>query len=751
VLKYPAVAACICLAAGLLLGDWLTIPDFAGFCILSVLVVLSATAVWQGRKLTATILVALCLAFAGLVRLNLLTSNLPANHISGFNGLESPVTINGLVINEPDRRIDRTFLTIDCDSLLLNGLSIPTSGLLLVRLFWPEDKFNYADRISVSGYLNAPFENRNLGAFSFKRYLELRRIHSVMNVKHISQIRYTGTGRGSSFLLRLVIPLRKYVLNVFESQLAGSEKYLAAGFVIGETRFMPENLYKQFKDTGTLHLLAVSGSNVALVVLIFAVALRAVGVRRRYTYLVSLGVILVFCELSFNQPSVVRASIMLGLILLGKIAYRPSVNVNVIAAAALLILLVKPMMLFDVGFQLSFAAAFGLIYFLPGLMPDLRGHRSWIKSIRNYGLTIAIASVIAQLSVAPILISNFGEVPLISFASNLFVIPAASVSLMLCVVLVLSASIPILGGVASILTQVSLHASVKLVDLFASLPVTKIHVGTLDLVDIVFYYSLLFLGYHSLRVRKYRKWLLYATLTWINVIVWSSLLEGYTTTGCITFPDLKNSAAMHVHMPNSVNFVVTKWDNSIDSSYAKSELEDYLVREGIRNLSPQQLLAGGKSGVILLSDIQVYAEKGKPEIRTRIDGDQLVELWNSDGHLSAAVFEMGGFRWGWYADWATIDLLCDSTSSGLDVIAVPDPTRSSGSDLETILEIAPRLVIIYNYESYSSRRIIQLFGQELNKAGIELMSTAEYGAIRLELAGGKMKVLSAITGGQDPY
>jgi len=184
---------------------------------------------------------------------------------------------------------------------------------------------------------------------------------------------------------------------------------LASGFLIGETRDIPTEIYAMFRDSGTLHLLAVSGANVALVIVFFVWAMRPFSLGPGKRSVILLIVIAVFTGVSYGDPSVMRASIMAALVIGARMLGRPFDLNNIIATAALMILLISPAQLFEVGFQLSFVTAWGLVLVVPRVAAKLQTYheRIWYRWL---ALPLVVAFV-AQVFSAPLIAFYFQRIP----------------------------------------------------------------------------------------------------------------------------------------------------------------------------------------------------------------------------------------------------------------------------------------------------------------------------------------------------
>ncbi len=742
-LKYPAAAACLFLILGILAGTVFHPADFISFCILTVALVGVLIALYRKSIRWLISIGAVSLVLLGVFRYNLSAVNFPPNHISGFNDLPEQVMVIGRIVREPDMRPDKTYLTVECDTLYITDEPIPTSGLLLVRIAYLDDRFNYADKIAVKGYLGTPIEKRNFHGFDYRRYLMLKRINSYISVKHSEQARVLEHGGGNRFLSGFIIPLREYILDVFRKKLAGSEQYLVAGFLIGETRFIPQQLYKRFRDTGTLHLLAVSGSNVALVIGTLVFLFRFAGVKRRIVDILSLGVIVVFCQLSFNQPSVVRASLMIGLVLIGRIVYRKTSLLNIIAVAALLILMINPMMLFDVGFQLSFAAAFSLVYFLKGMMPRSGSVTGIWKKMFRYGLMILASSIVVQIMVAPILAWYFGTIPLITFVSNLLVIPFASLSVTMSMLLVLFAPVPVLGDLLAVFTQLSLHISIWLVDFFASLPVVKLSVGAPSLTDIILFYATLFLLYGAFRSTKSLRYLLLVVLVWANMFVWRVVAREVSSNTQVTFLDLGQETAMHIRIPPDYDFMLTNARSSNGFDQVERVIMPYLSGEGADK--PELFAICSSSETIDTSKQTARGMESLPAIESSSDGEYSIHLWRSKLGVEQAYVMLKDHALLWLSSWDWLNSPEADSISSSDILALPYPDHSVSMYFDRIRQLAPSVVVIYNYRMWRDHVDLDFLAQQMHSFGVQLLDTQKLGAIRMSFGGTDVSVTTALS------
>jgi competence protein ComEC len=195
--------------------------------------------------------------------------------------------------------------------------------------------------------------------------------------------------------------------------LPATERALLAGFLLGDTRALPEDLVEDFRDSGLSHLLAVSGANVAFVLALAAPVLGRLRLGARAAG--GVAILVLFGTMTRWEPSVLRASAMAGLALLATLLGRPATGRRVLVLAVTGLVLVDPFLLHSIGFLLSAGAAAGIVLLAPAISARLPGPRPVAEAL---GVTAA-----AQLGVLPVLVPVFGAVPLVALPANLLVAP----------------------------------------------------------------------------------------------------------------------------------------------------------------------------------------------------------------------------------------------------------------------------------------------------------------------------------------
>jgi DNA internalization-related competence protein ComEC/Rec2 len=261
---------------------------------------------------------------------------------------------------------------------------------------------------------------------------------------------------------------------------------LLRGIMLGEKTAISRAVKDMFSNTGVMHILAVSGMNVGMVALFFFfIFTKIFRLHRKPASFILIMVVILFGQVTGSQASVNRAVVMAIVGLVAVILERDRDMLNSLCLAALLLLAYDPRNLFDVGFQLSFAATLGIILFTPRL-------QEWLKwSGKIISSTIAV-TLGAQLAVTPLIIYYFHKFSLVSPLANLAVVPLVGL------ITVLGFSSYFLSVICAPLGSLVIHLNNYLlllllatVKFFDRWPYAFIYVAVPGIMAIIIYYGLL--------------------------------------------------------------------------------------------------------------------------------------------------------------------------------------------------------------------------------------------------------------------
>jgi competence protein ComEC len=294
---------------------------------------------------------------------------------------------------------------------------------------------NYGDVLIIPNNAQLTKANANPATFNYKKWLETQHIHHQIYLS-VNQLIITNDNKGNS-LVRHALSFRAQQVRYFRQILQNDNAYsVACTLILGYRADLDEELLSYYTKTGTIHALSVSGMHVGLIYVVLEWIFIFFN-RRKLSKFIKLIVIFLliwsYTLLTGLSPSVLRAAIMISVFMIGKGINRSANGVNILAFSAFLILLYDPLIIWDVGFQLSYLAVLGLI-----LLQPIIENWFFFKNILFKKIWSAVSiSLAAQLFTFPLSIYYFHQFPLYFLVSNLFIFLPVTVIMYLGIIILL--------------------------------------------------------------------------------------------------------------------------------------------------------------------------------------------------------------------------------------------------------------------------------------------------------------------------
>ncbi|MFA6999656.1 MAG: ComEC/Rec2 family competence protein [Candidatus Paceibacterota bacterium] len=385
------------------------------------------------------------------------------------------VELTGVVYDDPDVRIKNKHLNITLENKDVN---------ILVFIGREED-VNYGDKVKVNGVLEEPenFTTNSGKEFNYRRYLANKDIYYL--IKN-AEIEILSTNNGSKVKSLLYKIKNSFILNI-NSVIPMPESDLANGLILGVRGGFDEDTKQEFIDTGTIHIIALSGYNVSIVA---NNVMKFFSLMFSITVSIVLGfiVIILFIIMTGASATAIRAGIMASIMLLGRMTDRKYLAGRALIVAGLLMIAYDPRVLSDMSFQLSFIATGGVLFVTPKIM-------NWFRILPlRYGIREMVASTVAAtISVLPILLYLTGVLSLVSLPANfliLLIIP--TIMLLIFITGIAGFVLPILSIIFGYITYIILLYMLSVIHFFGSLSFASISIQSFPLVlTILIYFFLL--------------------------------------------------------------------------------------------------------------------------------------------------------------------------------------------------------------------------------------------------------------------
>lgn len=477
-----AFAAGIWFAAQFPVPVWLSLAIFALAAVIAVAARRTPAAAW------AVVFVAL--VAAGALRYTLARPD-PANSVAAYNG--QFVTIEGVVIEEPDVRPDDVRLRVQVRRLVARSVDAQPTGLVLIKTS-RATTWHYGDVIRAFGTIDAP---PVLAEFNYREYLARKGILSWM--PRPDEVQRIGSGQGNP-LYAALLDVRAALRLSTQRVMPAPESALMNGILIGDDNEIPARIAAAFGCTGTSHIVSISGFNVSVVIALVVPALSRL-LNKRRAALVAIPAIVVYTVLVGASASVVRAAVMAVIALAGQLLWRRGFTLNTLCAAAFFMLVADPNTLYDGGFQLSVAATLGLVLYADRLtFGAQRGLERWFgvapgraQKMAGALADLTLVTLAAQITTLPLILANFHQLPLITLLTNALILPLQPPAMILGIAgSATGMASPALGAVASLPAYALMTATIRIVEWNASFNQACVPVYFFDTPHAVAYYLALF-------------------------------------------------------------------------------------------------------------------------------------------------------------------------------------------------------------------------------------------------------------------
>ncbi len=353
--------------------------------------------------------------------------------------------------------------------------------------------YKYGDVILLSSKIIKIAGPENPNAFNPAAYFALSDVYHQTYVKGKNTKRF-DINKGN-IVSKLLIDWRKYLSSVFERHLSGNpnEKAVASALVLGVRSEFSSDLKNAYADTGATHVLSVSGLHVGLVAGLLGWMIKRIKRKKtdrfsRREIAILLAFIWFYVLLTGASASVLRSGLMFSFVILATLVRRKISVYNSLASSAFALLSLEPKFLYDIGFQLSYLALFGIVFFHPYIY-----RRLFFKNkAADWAWNLTAVGIAAQLSTLPLGLYYFHQFPTYFWLSGLAVIPLSTVALYSGITLLICDWIPVLGYLSGWLTYISIALMNACIFAIQSLPFAVISGFWLGLSEMILLYLTIF-------------------------------------------------------------------------------------------------------------------------------------------------------------------------------------------------------------------------------------------------------------------
>ena len=705
-----------------------------------------------------------------------------------YNGGKN-IEVWGVVADEPAIYDTRIQLRVVVDQLVVDGQARPVSGRVQIDTGrFPE--IPYGSQLRMTGDLLAP---AGLGSPGYAAYLERQGVLSVMEFPRVGVI----SEGGGNPLVRALLDVKKRSRGVISTSLPQPHASLLTGILLGDSQGMPRELEEDFRETGMTHIIAISGFNIAVIIALLDTLLAPFVPRRSGALAIMLFIVL-YAMLVGAGASVVRASVMgisylIGFRLLG----RPTLAVAGLFTAAFFMTLSNPDILWDVGFQLSFAATLGLMLYAgrwsrwlmqgvsPVLAPQVR------RRAINFVSEVLLVTLAAQVLALPLILYHFGRLSLASLPANLLVLPAqAGVMATGGLTLMAGMIATELGQLVGLMAWVFLHYTISVIRLLAQMPYASISLSLSSTGLILVYLVIAGITLIATRVKsktetnslridfKHLKAFAIAISLLIGLILvgWS-VGRPHDRLG-VAFLDVGQGDAIFIQTPNGRQLLIDGgrypsetldqlgrqmpfWDRSIDLIMATHPDADHVAGlvEVVERYSVSQLITNGAdedSEATYMELLDVATERGTDvhiarkgetihlDEGVRIDILHSGDAAHADSRNDASVVarlsygELSVLLTGDAEEIAEASMIQDGLPVQAIVLKAGHHGANTSSSTEFLQAVAPRFVVVSAGRDNQFNHPHPAMIARAESVGATILRTDELGTLELESDGLRM-------------
>lgn len=599
-MKSPLIYITILYIVGVVVGGAFSLPLFIIFSFL--LVLFGFTVYSVITKKDSGLLILGLFFLLGLMNFQL--RNLPPskNDISNFPK-DKYFTLIGQIDDEPRIREEKMFFTLRVGKVGTQK----ASGLVSVSS--KASKLNYGDKVEIKGKLEDLESLSNPGILSYADYLKNKGISCQLRA---SRAPPKIISSGGNLLKKISINVKNHLISIPQKTLPEPYSTLLASIVFGSrAASAPAEIKETYKRAGVAHLLVASGMHLGILIGVCLFVVRSSRSPLWLGILITSIVNFMYALMTGFGPSILRAAIMAEIMLVGLLFEKEKEIYTSLALAAFIILLYNPKFLFEVGFQLSFAATWSLVYVAPVINEKIK---AFIPPAVSVTVSAAIAPVLASI---PITLFHFSQASLIGVITNVMLLPWVGI------IVVLGFISTVLGAIFLPLAELINGANLILlwianliVTSLASLPFAQVFLAPPKF-PIVFAYYVGLAGMVEVlrrgRFPKMNKFRITAVcLTIFLILLWNTALSEAKSGLTITILDVGQGDSILIECPSGKRLLV---DGS-ERKMGERVIVPYLQKRGIRKLDmvilthPHEDHVGGLPAVLEKIKVDTVMDPG---------------------------------------------------------------------------------------------------------------------------------------------
>lgn len=638
------------------------------------------------------------------------------------------------------------------DNIKINNKK--TYGKIILK---SKNEYQVGDLIKSEVNVTLPQEERNEGGFNYRKYLYSKKIYLICE-----EIKGEVISKNNlNIIVKFSLNIKKSLQEKIKQNYPEAEGKILSAVLLGEKDEIDENYSLMYERAGMIHLLVVSGAHIAFLIALFMKILKFLYISKRKSNVVLLAIIIVYMIITGLSESVLRAGIVSIILIISKLLKRQNDTITTMFIAMFILLLNNPLVIYSVGFLLSFSGALSIVLLNKPIYEKLYFLPEFLRS----ALSVTLA---AQIFTTPIIIYLFNTLYLSGIFSNLLAVPLTTAILTLGIF----SCIPVIGKFVAYANYVLIIIMIKIAEYFSSIEFLTYKVATNGLFWILVFYFYALTIFKIIKIKK--KYLITISVSLILIVIINLLLPSKLE---INFLDVGHGDSIFIVTPNKKTILIDTGDKYISNNkeYDTGELTivPYILKQGfnkidllilthmdsdhtggaksvLENIKVKNVAVGINSTehesykelekILLEKDINIiYLKSGINFNINNVKFDVLTptkELKTTENNNSITLkmtykdkkvlfmgdLEIEGEEW----------LLRQGFDLKVDIIKIGHHGSQTSTSEEFINKVKPQKAIISvgnRFESLPNEDVIK----RLNDMNVEILRTDEIGEIKIEI------------------
>ena len=606
-LNFNIIKLSVCLIIGILIGYFYNTPTISLLYILGVLLLLFTISYFVAKNQFIKTIWFGMIGYTIMICIGILNVSIhnPLNNSTHYSNLINQKNDSTKFITLKIREVLKSSIYDDkyiVDLIKINDLQVSGKSILNIKKDSLNNTLKVDDVFIIKTSLRDVNPPLNPGQFNYKNYLEKQYIYHQL---FVTKEMLFDLKKSHQTVFGIANKIREHInFKLIKYSFKPDELAIINAILLGQRQNISEDVYTNYRNAGAIHILAISGLHIGIILIMLSSIFKPLERLRYGIYIKTILIVLIlwsFAIIAGLSASVTRAVSMFSIVAIGMHLKRPTNIYNTLAISIFILLLFKPLFLFDVGFQLSYLAVFGIVSINPTL-DNLWKPKYWLFKKLWQTLTVTLS---AQIGILPISLFYFHQFPGLFFLTNLLIIPLLGIILGFGIIIILLAVLNILPITLANLFGLSINYMNQIVGWVAEQEAFLIKDISFSLLYVVIFYLIIISCFRFIINRNYKRFMLLLT----SIIV-AQIIFIYTKMESPTNQFLIFHKSRYSLLGNSQSNTLILSDNLDSISKQKDRIiKDYMVSNHIKSLetdSLQSVYLIGNKKLLVIDSLGIY-------------------------------------------------------------------------------------------------------------------------------------------------